>query len=258
MKQLLYSLLLCLLAGSLYAQQQFAVYFDTDEAVPQQKYTTIITQWITQNPNAVVTAIEGYADYRGTNEYNALLSERRAQNVLKLLEDNGTIIINNVPITGKGEVANTAKLYKNRKAVIYYRTALAEVATEEESELSKKIAVAKVGDRINVPGLNFYENSTTMVPASHQAFNDLREVMEQNPTLKIKIDGHVCCQPENEEKLSWRRAKAVYDLLIDSGIDMERLKYEGFGSTRPLYPLPENNYAEINANRRVEIEIMEK
>ena len=40
-------------------------------------------------------------------------------------------------------------------------------------------------------------------------------------------------------------------------IPKSRLSYQGFGSTQPIFPLPEKNEAERAANRRVEILITE-
>jgi outer membrane protein OmpA-like peptidoglycan-associated protein len=81
--------------------------------------------------------------------------------------------------------------------------------------------------------------------------------MKNNPSLKIQIQGHVCCQPENEERLSHWRAVRVYNFLINNNIDESRLSYTSFGSTKPIYPLPEKNEEERVTNRRVEIEIVE-
>lgn len=54
------------------------------------------------------------------------------------------------------------------------------------------------------------------------------------------------------------RIKTVFDYLVNNGIDEMRLHYRSFGSTRPIYPLPEKNEQEHIANRRVEIEILAK
>jgi flagellar motor protein MotB len=35
------------------------------------------------------------------------------------------------------------------------------------------------------------------------------------------------------------------------------MSYKGFGTTRPIYPIPEKNEIEANENRRVEIMIVE-
>jgi outer membrane protein OmpA-like peptidoglycan-associated protein len=55
------------------------------------------------------------------------------------------------------------------------------------------------------------------------------------------------------------RAKMVYDYLLANGISPDRvLGYKGFGSSHPVYPIPEKSEEERIANRRVEIRIVEK
>ena len=80
--------------------------------------------------------------------------------------------------------------------------------------------------------------------------------MRDKPLLKIDIQGHICCQKNEENQISLRRAVAIYAFLIRNGIDKSRLSYKSFGSSKPIYPLPEKTEAEKVANRRVEIEII--
>jgi flagellar motor protein MotB len=63
--------------------------------------------------------------------------------------------------------------------------------------------------------------------------------------------------PVDRTDLSTQRAKAIYNFLITNDVYRARLSYKGFGSTQPIYPLPEKNEAERAANRRVEILIVE-
>ena len=104
--------------------------------------------------------------------------------------------------------------------------------------------------------MNFYENSIKLLPESEPILEDLLYILEKYPALKIQIQGHVCCQPENEERLSFKRAETVYEYLVNNGIDKDRLSHTGFGSTKPIYTLPEKNEQERVANRRVEIQII--
>jgi outer membrane protein OmpA-like peptidoglycan-associated protein len=80
--------------------------------------------------------------------------------------------------------------------------------------------------------------------------------MQDNPKLKIDIPGHMCCS-KDRTNLSGDRAKSVYNILVKNGIDKSRMTYRGFGSEKPIYPLPEKTEEERVANRRVEIEILE-
>ena len=52
------------------------------------------------------------------------------------------------------------------------------------------------------------------------------------------------------------RAKAINNFLVANGINEKRLTYKGFGSTQPIFPLPEKDEGQRSANRRVEIMIV--
>ena len=83
--------------------------------------------------------------------------------------------------------------------------------------------------------------------------------MEENPKLKIEIHGHICCQLVNDfNGISTARAKAIYSYLIRNKIDRKRMKFTGFGVSRPIHKIPEQNEQEEDENRRVEILIIDK
>ncbi|MHA3788599.1 OmpA family protein [Flavobacterium hauense] len=254
MKQLL--LLFCLFCLSANAQEKFTVYFDFDIAEANDASTQNLSKWIVNNPKAIIQKIYGYADKTGDPAYNQDLSERRAGYIYEQLKI-ANISLGGAEEKGFGESKSTANNNpKDRKVVIQYASPQIQPAVKQ-SELDMKVSKAKKGDRIRLDNMNFYENSTTLLPSSVPVLNDLLTVLRNRPSLKVEIQGHVCCQVENEERLSHRRAKLVYEYLVDKGIDDGRLSHNGFGSTRPVYPLPEKNEEERVVNRRVEIEIIE-
>lgn len=254
MKQTL--LLFCLLCLSANAQQKFTVYFDFDIAEANAASAQSLSKWIAANPNVIIQKIYGYTDQSGDGAYNQDLSERRALYVYKELKA-ANLNLAAVDEKGFGESKSTANDNpKDRKVVIQYASPQIQPVVVQ-SELDKKVSKAKKGDRIRLDNMNFYENSTTLLPSSVPVLNDLLAVLKDHPSLKIEIQGHVCCQIENEERLSHRRARLVYEYLVKNGIDTERLSHNGFGSTKPIYPLPEKNEEERVVNRRVEIEIIE-
>jgi outer membrane protein OmpA-like peptidoglycan-associated protein len=96
---------------------------------------------------------------------------------------------------------------------------------------------------------------------------ELLAVMKKNKTLKIQVQGHICCLPGNVDgldeetgtnNLSELRAKAVWEYLIKNGIEETRVSYIGFGHNQPIYPYPEKTELEKTLNRRVEIKILSK
>ena len=84
------------------------------------------------------------------------------------------------------------------------------------------------------------------------------KIINSNPHLDILIVGHTDSDgPEKYNmKLGLKRAEAVRDLLVDYGVDAERMKVESYGETMPI---ADNETEEGKArNRRVEFHVWEK
>ena len=81
--------------------------------------------------------------------------------------------------------------------------------------------------------------------------------MQNNPMLKIEIQGNLCCAKNDVRDLSTQRARAVCNFLVNKEIDKTRLTYKGFGVSQPIFPIPEKDESERAANRRVEIVIID-
>ncbi len=82
----------------------------------------------------------------------------------------------------------------------------------------------------------FATNSAQLRPASRTELNRLKGLLEENPEMRIRLQGHtdnVGAEADNMD-LSDRRAKAVRDYLIEQGIDAARLEAKGFGETKPI------------------------
>ena len=83
--------------------------------------------------------------------------------------------------------------------------------------------------------------------------------MEENPKLKIEIQGHICCQTAGDlNDVSTARARAIYNFLLRNKIDRKRMSFKGYGTSRPIHPIPEKTEQEEDENSRVEILIVEK
>ena len=117
---------------------------------------------------------------------------------------------------------------------------------------------AKVGDKLVMNNLYFYDRSGIFVPESLPVMEELLEFIIAHPKVKIEIKGHICCQlGEDPEDIALIRAIAVHNYLVANDIDDKRLMYKSFGSTQPLHKISEKNEKERNENRRVEILILE-
>ena len=105
--------------------------------------------------------------------------------------------------------------------------------------------------------VNFEFDSSVLTESSMSIIKKFSVFMDEPKRLNIEIQGHTDTRGTNEynQKLSERRAKAVYDALVEIGISKDRLKYVGYGETQLL--VVENGIRENFAkNRRVQAVIL--
>lgn len=219
--------------------------------------------------------IIGYADYLGDSSSNITLSINRA-NTIKAYFLSMNIAENDIEIvTGKGEISRTEitgiEGYPTDRRVDviiggFRKKTLPTAIIKPEVKLIDLKTVQK-NETIRIDNIFFYPGRHAIRELSLNTLDALYTLMIENTKLKIRIEGHICCQIENTAdgydfdthiyNLSEARAKAVYDYLIDRNIDKERLEYKGYGKTHPL-KYPEMNEEDENMNRRVEIRIIDK
>ncbi len=137
----------------------------------------------------------------------------------------------------------------------------------QKADTSANFDVAKelkLGATYVLSNVVFKIDRHKMTRQSKDELEKLYAALNNNPKLKIKIEGHVCCIQaamdaydlgSGEPYLSVNRAKAVYDYLIKKGIAASRLSYEGLGKSKPI--IEEKTAKDATKNRRVEIRIME-
>ncbi len=277
-----------------HAQEQFTIYFDSNKFELNPKEATKLNTWISENKNNKILAIHGFTDEDGTNGFNDTLAQKRVncifncvKNQIKIREDfktrsfgesfnqspnkaeNRRVIIycileKDLPredeILGiKKEIVET----KHKPEVFYPEKLVFDNPNGTKSEFKldrafmKKIGEAKTGEKLKIDNLNFVINTFAVVPESRGKLYELLLVLQKKLSLKIEIQGHLCCMPIDRTDLSTQRARAIYNFLIANDISRARLSYKGFGSSDPIYPLPEKDEKERAANRRVEILIVE-
>ncbi len=106
--------------------------------------------------------------------------------------------------------------------------------------------------KIIVNGIKFDINKATLKPESMGPINKIYQLMVKKPEFNFSVEGHTDADGGDEANmtLSKARGKAVMDKLISMGIASERLKFNGFGESKPL---DNNSTPEGKANnRRVE------
>ncbi len=103
--------------------------------------------------------------------------------------------------------------------------------------------------------VEFETGSARLKDVSNDILNQIAEILSKYPGQKLRISGHTDSigTPEENLKLSERRAQACYDYLLKIGVSSSIVTYKGFGETQPI----ENNMFAPGRekNRRVEFEI---
>ena len=295
MNRSLYILVFCIVTNFVFSQEQFALFFNSNKFELEIKENNRLQNWISENRKAKILSIHGFTDEDGSNGYNDTLAQNRVDHIYKLLNNQIKIRDDFKTITFGERFVQSKNKSENRKVIIYYilekdffreneilnikeKSIILETkedivypevlvyenpnGTKSEFKLDvdfmKKIADAPLGEKLKIDNLNFVINTFAVVPESRSKMFELLLVLQKNPKLKIEIHGHLCCVSQDRKDLSTQRAKAIKNFLVYHNISPDRLSFKGFGSTAPLYLLPEKDELERAANRRVEILIVEK
>jgi OmpA-OmpF porin, OOP family len=101
----------------------------------------------------------------------------------------------------------------------------------------------------------FETGSITLLPVSYKPLNEVINVLKENLSLKLTIEGHTDNAGDStaNESLSVGRATSVLQYFITQGITEQRLAAAGFGQKKPI---ADNKTIEGRArNRRVELHL---
>ena len=115
-----------------------------------------------------------------------------------------------------------------------------------------------LGQVVIMHGVEFERGKTTLLVGSQKAIEDLVATMRMHPNYTVEISGHTDDRgdPQKNQTLSSKRAEAVYNYLLSSGIDKARLTYRGYGQSRPIAL---NKTAEgRQKNERIQFKITKK
>ena len=97
------------------------------------------------------------------------------------------------------------------------------------------VPIAKGGEVV-LNNVFFDTDKYDLKPESRIELNKLVELLENNPTLQIAIEGHTDSEGDenHNRELSENRARSVFNYLIEKGINASRLSYKGYGESRPV------------------------
>ena len=112
------------------------------------------------------------------------------------------------------------------------------------------------GANIVLKNIFFETGKYELQNESKAELDKLVSLLQENPNLKIQIDGHTdnAGQEKSNLLLSANRAKSVVVFLLNKAIAAQRLTYKGFGSSKPI----SDNTTETGKalNRRTELSIV--
>jgi len=103
--------------------------------------------------------------------------------------------------------------------------------------------------------ITFDTNSTVVKPGLYNELNRVASVLTQYPETLIRVEGHTDSVGTDEYNmdLSYRRANSVRNLLVQRGVNINRIQTVGFGESMPV--ATNATEAGRQLNRRVEIKI---
>lgn len=226
--------------------------------------------------NNLTFRIFGNCDPSGSAGYNKVLSEKRANAVSKYLQEkikNRNNLQSTVGLGDEKQIndSSTEELRgKNRRVDVFIEKAFAQGEKISQkafaSFLSVQISQMKVKETFSLPDVNFIGNRHVWLPNGNQSLTQLFNILKDNPTLEIELQGHICCDYDNFDgrdidsgtfNLSWTRANTIKEFLQNQGIDAARIKAVGLGHLNPLI-YPERREEDRIKNRRVEVVVLKK
>ena len=130
--------------------------------------------------------------------------------------------------------------------------------SREDEEKSINLDKIEKGKGIVVDNIHFEIDSAYLKKESLNILDRMIESMKRNRRIRLEVRGHTDSTGTHGHnmKLSEKRADAVKDYMIKSGISPERLLSRGFG---PDKPIADNTAIEgRRKNRRTEFFILDK
>jgi outer membrane protein OmpA-like peptidoglycan-associated protein len=217
-------------------------------------------------------SITGYTDKTGTIAYNQRLSQQRADAVYQYVRP-GISPATPGQVVGVG-VAPTPERSDsdNRRVEIVYYYTLSGGANAGHPNDSIVVVKGTPADSSSTADssrptailalrhINFIVDTPIPTDSTRSILPQFITELQQFKDRRLEIDGFVnSVVPLRGTKdplfiLSVRRAKFIYDYLVNAGFDPNKLSYKGMGNASPINPTPVTR-EEMNANMRVEIKV---
>ncbi|HOL74781.1 MAG TPA: OmpA family protein, partial [Bacteroidales bacterium] len=142
-----------------------------------------------------------------------------------------------IPVDEDGDYV--ASLLKNEdylltikgEDIVYQSTYVAakDSITAPVIKLEMEVQPIEVGMHYRLHNIYFAFNSADILSSSQKVLDEFIVFLNDHPTMTISIEGHTDNVGSDEFNLilSENRAKAVYNYLVNNGIDANRLQYKG-------------------------------
>ncbi len=148
----------------------------------------------------------------------------------------------------------------NRKGYLFFSEnfPLSQQAGDTAYNIDIPLQPLEADAAITLRNIFFDFSKYELKPESQVELDKVVQLMKDNPTLKIQINGHTdnAGKAADNLRLSENRARAVVSYLVTKGIAVIRLSFKGWGDTRPV---ADNAGAEGRAlNRRTELKVISR
>jgi len=143
----------------------------------------------------------------------------------------------------------------NMNAGFYYQTIvhLKEMQQEVAADAATLGNEIKQSGHVAIYGIHFDTGKADILVDSEPTLNEIVKLMQQDPALKLRVEGHTDNQGTAavNQALSEKRAQSVVAWLTAHGVPAARLSAKGFGQSKPV---ADNSTEDGRAkNRRVEL-----
>ena len=122
---------------------------------------------------------------------------------------------------------------------------------------NKNNAVLDSNNWYTIENLYFESGSSDLKAGSDMQLNNLAEILNSYPTLKIKLGGYTdnTGSEETNVKLSNLRAQTTKLKLLEMGIPADRIEAEGYGSQYPVCKANDTDECKAK-NRRIDVRVL--
>jgi len=112
------------------------------------------------------------------------------------------------------------------------------ISLEKESNLDNKVVISQNENNLNNFKfvMHFSRNSRYIQEEDMKHLIDFAEYLQSHPNVKAEIQGYTDNKGSfvENQSLSERKARLVYNILLDLGVDKKQLSYKGYGAVESV------------------------